>query len=157
MKKLLFPLIAILFLATSCIEDEPDYGQNIYSGSYVYVEYPTVRSNDWVTRIEQLSSTTHRTLYYYYEYDNQYIDAKMIENSFVLVYSLQEGKDNALPVTFTYNDGNGAGHTGLIRYEVSEGKVFIIIESLDGAYDALSTWLDAESDLVFKVCMIVND
>ncbi|MBQ4377037.1 MAG: hypothetical protein II793_05035 [Bacteroidales bacterium] len=157
MKKLIFPLIALLFLATSCIEDEPDIIQNVYQGSYVYVEYPEVAASDWTNEIEIISATTHRTSCLYYEYRNQYIDDNMIQNSFVLVYSLQGERDVALPVTFTYTDGTGAEHTGLIQYNVAEGVVRIVIVSLDGTYDALTQWLDAQGKMVFKVCMMIND
>ncbi|MBR1517851.1 MAG: hypothetical protein IJ620_06925 [Bacteroidales bacterium] len=156
MKRLLFPLVALLFLATSCVKD-PDVIQNYYVGSYVYVEYPTVPASEWKSEIEIISSTVHRTSRIVYEYMNDAINDNMVEDSFVTAYVLQNDCDVALPCMFFYTDGNGLEHQALLSYEASYGMVRFYIESLDGTYDALLTWLDGQPDLAFKVCMVVDE
>ena len=81
----------------------------------------------------------------------------MVDDSFVIAYSVQNNHDVALPVSFTYTDGANNEHTAIIQYNVSEGCVRFVIISLDDTYDTLRTWLDGQSPLDFKVCMVVDD
>ena len=149
MKKLiLIPVLAVLCLLSGCTKEEVYISQ----GSYVYTEYPQVAVNQWVADNLLFDDGTYTTNYWYCEYANQHIDKNMIENSFILTYFVDEnGRDVPLPTVI--KDAT-ATHSALIRYDVEEGKVTFIVESLDNSYATLGSWLP--ETMSFKVCMMVN-
>ena len=150
-KLLLIPVLTFACLFASCTKEET----YITQGAYVYTEYPRVGYNQWEADIIHFDNGTYATNYWYYVYENPYIDRNLIEGSFLLTYYVDEnGRDVPLPTVI--KDATGT-HSALIRYDVEEGKVAFIVEALDGDYTnttGLGAWIpDA---MTFKVCMMIN-
>lgn len=132
--------MALATLLTGCTKEETTVIHNV--PAYVYTEYPEVAATawHWNTGLTQLE----------YVYYNEYIDEFMINNSFVLVYLVENDVDVPLPAILYSADGQ---HEARVRYDVSQGMVRFIVESIDGDNTALTTMLN---DMVFKVCMMVT-
>lgn len=150
MKKLfLLPLVAVLFAMVGCTKEETVIVQ---SSAYVYTEYPQVKANEWVPSYDLHPDGTYTTNYLYYIYENGYINQNLLNDSFVLTYYIDDNNyDVPLPAVITSADGL---HSAVIRYDIQLGSVTFILESLDGDYTALQSFIPAT--MSFKVCMMIN-
>lgn len=158
MKKILFSLFALVFLLTGCKKDPDVYVTNITNiteGTTVYTEYPVINRTDWTEYDENGDGVVD---YIYASYENEYIDEDLINNSFVIVYWIDDmGRDVALPYPYKYysTDGNVTKeHTAIIRYDVEQNYSNFMIEALDGDYYTLERAIG--QNMCFKVCMMLN-
>ena len=150
MKKLfLLPFVALLFATVGCTKEETVLVQ---SSAYVYTEYPTVNANEWVASYNLHPDQTYTTNYLYYTYQNPYISERLLNDSFVLTYYIDDNNyDVPLPAVIRSADGL---HSAIIRYDIQLGSVTFILESIDGDYNALLNFIP--TTMSFKVCMMMN-
>lgn len=150
MKKLfLLPLVALLFATTGCTKEETVLVQ---SNTYVYTEYPQVNASEWTPSYNLHGDGTYTTNYLYYTYQNPYISERLLNDSFVLTYYIDDNNyDVPLPAVIKSADGL---HSAIIRYDIQMGSVTFILESIDGDYTALQNFIPAT--MSFKVCMMMN-
>ncbi len=156
MKKLLFPLVALLILATSCTKDTYYFGSQVITHTY------TVKPTEWM-----LNSTGNLADGYLFStWENADITPDVFANGTVQAYVYnvydvrnQLGAWNTLPYVYPLAlddvDGNGDPIVVVvpenIRFEWEQGKVTFIIQDLDG-YDPTAM----TGNITFKVCVTRN-
>lgn len=119
MKKLLLPILAMVFLMAGCQKN------------HVFTTYYTVEPDKWEKSITTYDDGTYVINYYYSAWRNADITKNVIDNGFVLAYLCTDsGYDELLPYT-TYFSDNGNLYQERIEFDIRPGEIDFIIKDND--------------------------
>ncbi len=143
MKKFILPLIAAFVLLTGCGEK-----------ARVVTSYYKVSPSQWEYATTLNADQTYTVNYAYSTWENIDIDEEVIRNGVVLVYYIDDdSRDNILPYTQYYIDGNGVQYHERMEYDIEPGKITFKFKASD--YNTLES-MENIGTLNFKVSVIRN-
>lgn len=139
MKKIYSMLVGALLLLSGC---DIHTTEVVKPGVDILTYYMDVKADEW--GVEDTGYGYSR----YFVFNIKELDYKVIEEGAVLVYMIdKDNKDNPLPYVFPVSNRRGDELMEVIRFNVSRGKVKLIIEWSDGGdYDG--------EDMRFKICLL---
>ncbi|MBP9990336.1 MAG: membrane lipoprotein lipid attachment site-containing protein [Bacteroidales bacterium] len=137
MKKIIFPLLALVLLATGCRKD-PDI-INYYTGSEVRTAYYTVHDNQWMSNGD----------FYFVDCENPDITRAVLENGAVVACVWNADNWYDLPYVYPMETSAGVVVPENVRFQYREGMVTIVMQDMDGYLPD-----EVYGDMTFKVSVI---
>jgi hypothetical protein len=122
MKKLI-PLVAILCMVSSCTVNE--YYECPESHLVSETFYIDTRAENW-----QIYDQPDG-LYYFSTWQAPEITQAVLQEGFLSVFCIENGRDNQLPYIRPYIDNEQYLYTENIRYDVEQGYITFIVEPSD--------------------------
>lgn len=143
MKKLILPILAAFVMLTGCSEK-----------ARVITSYYEVSPNQWEYATTLNADRTYTIDYAYSAWENIDIDEEVIMNGVVMAYYIDNnGRDNILPYTLYFTDGNGTPYQERIEYDIEQGRITFKIKDTD--FNTAESMANVGT-MKFKVSVIRN-